>query len=352
MCVSAGPNHEALLAAHGSGAVALSETGRTVVNVDVGGGTTKISVINGGAVTHLAAFSVGARLLAFNGDRVTRRENPAAVLMGHPVEVGDTISAAGRAHIADRMATVIVARLTGEPDDLYPRLLVTTDPAAIPSPESIDDVVFSGGVSEFLTDTPTGGFGDLGTELGHALHTRLATSPLAGKIRVATPGIRATVLGAGQFTVQASGQTCFVPDPGVLPAPRLRAIPVDFTGEPSEKAVRIALDRHDLTGWQADLVAVVSLPKAPGYRTVRKAAEALAAVARPPLFVVLRQDLARSLGTILREELDWPGPLVVIDGITVGDLDHIDIGPPLGVSGSLPVTVTSLEFPTAGQERR
>src|SRR5918992_1593626 len=43
ICASAGPNHEALLAAYGSGAVALSQARRaTVLNVDVGGGTSKL----------------------------------------------------------------------------------------------------------------------------------------------------------------------------------------------------------------------------------------------------------------------------------------------------------------------
>ena len=46
VCISAGHNQEAVLAAHGSGAVAMSAgTGATVVNLDVGGGTTKFSVV-------------------------------------------------------------------------------------------------------------------------------------------------------------------------------------------------------------------------------------------------------------------------------------------------------------------
>jgi ethanolamine utilization protein EutA len=65
ICVAAGPHYEALLAAHGSGAVALS-TGTTakVLNADVGGGTTKLSLVANGAVLHTGAFSVGARLVA------------------------------------------------------------------------------------------------------------------------------------------------------------------------------------------------------------------------------------------------------------------------------------------------
>jgi ethanolamine utilization protein EutA len=69
VCVSAGPHHEAIMAAHGSGAVALSERERsTVLNVDIGGGTTKLSLAVSGAVLHTEAFSVGARLVSRSGD--------------------------------------------------------------------------------------------------------------------------------------------------------------------------------------------------------------------------------------------------------------------------------------------
>jgi ethanolamine utilization protein EutA len=67
-------------------------------------------------------------------------------------------------------------------------------------------------------------------------------------------------------------------------------------------------------------------------------------------------DLAHSLGGILKGELRWPGTVVALDGIDTGDLDFVDIGRPIGVSGSLPVTVKSLVFPasasptTAAQE--
>ena len=62
--------------------------------------------------------------------------------------------------------------------------------------------------------------------------------------------------------------------------------------------------------------------------------------------MVLRHDMARSLGRLLVSELGWTEPLIVVDGITVTDLDHLEIGRPMGRSGSLPVTITSLEFPT------
>ena len=107
-----------------------------------------------------------------------------------------------------------------------------------------------------------------------------------------------------------------------------------------------------MNAWNNTLAAVVEFDGFVGYQRLRQAAEALVTVAKAavgdairPLFVVLKQDLARSLGAIIKEELRWPGGVVVVDGITVGGLDHIDLGARLGESGSLPVTVTSLEFP-------
>ena len=47
VCASAGHNLEAMLAAHGSGAVALSQArGETLLHVDIGGGTTKLGVLH------------------------------------------------------------------------------------------------------------------------------------------------------------------------------------------------------------------------------------------------------------------------------------------------------------------
>ncbi|MFQ6030736.1 MAG: ethanolamine ammonia-lyase reactivating factor EutA, partial [Dehalococcoidia bacterium] len=83
ICASAGPNHEALLAAYGCGAVALSEAeDATVLNIDLGGGTTKLSLIRGGAVVSTAAIEVGARLIALGEDNlVVRLEQPAKTIM-------------------------------------------------------------------------------------------------------------------------------------------------------------------------------------------------------------------------------------------------------------------------------
>src|SRR3954469_11393666 len=76
VAVSAGDSLETVMAAHGSGAAAHSIRDRiTVMNVDVGGGTSKIAICADGKVVDLPAVDVGARLVCFDDSRrITRIE--------------------------------------------------------------------------------------------------------------------------------------------------------------------------------------------------------------------------------------------------------------------------------------
>src|ERR1700676_5363770 len=76
VAVSAGDNLETVMAAFGSGAVARSiRDGAPVMNVDVGGGTSKIAVCADGVVIAITAVDVGARLVCTDAaGRITRLE--------------------------------------------------------------------------------------------------------------------------------------------------------------------------------------------------------------------------------------------------------------------------------------
>jgi ethanolamine utilization protein EutA len=355
VCISAGHNQEAVLAAHGSGAVALSAAGgSTVVNVDIGGGTTKFSVVRAGTVSHVEVIGVGARLVAYDpaSGVLTRLEDAVRPLLdrlGIAVEVGATLSTVDRERLGELMAAEIVDTIRSERPTGAPTL--ATDGGSMPAPGEISDLVVSGGVAEFLTGTPQVGFGDLGADLGAALGRRLKEAGLAELVRSDHQRIRATVVGASQFTMQASGQTVFVSDESLLPVRGLTAIPVDLRTDRSAGPLRTALRMHDLYEWNGRLAAVLDLATPTDHRTLTEVARSLAEVASGhPLFVVLRHDMARSLGRLLVVELGWTDPLIVVDGITVTDLDHLEIGRPMGRSGSLPVTITSLEFPTPRED--
>jgi ethanolamine utilization protein EutA len=58
VCATAGHQLECTLAAHGSGAVALSkQRGSCILHVDIGGGTTKLALIDRGAIIAVSAFA-------------------------------------------------------------------------------------------------------------------------------------------------------------------------------------------------------------------------------------------------------------------------------------------------------
>ena len=366
ICASAGPNHEALLASYGSGAVALSkDEGINVLNVDIGGGTSKLSLIRGGVVEQTVAVEVGARLLAFDealdGNRVVRVEQPARTLMGHlgeSVELGDVVDDARRQRFADLMASVLLEVAQGDQLSPLARQLLLTEPLHVPPGGfgSVGALVFSGGVSEYIYGHETRSYGDSGRQLAAAIRAGLAELPVQVPVREPAEGIRATVIGAGEYTVQVSGNTSFISSPEVLPVHGLKVVrPVTDGAESVEAALKRALAKFDLDRFTGGLALAVAVEGQPDYRSVRRLADGIAAVVEAsdnpnePLFLVLDMDVAVSLGGMLKEELKLTREVIAVDGVDVGDLDYVDIGRPMGVSQAVPVTVKSLLFPTAAR---
>src|SRR5437588_11112263 len=100
VCASAGHHMECQMAAHGSGAIALSRGhAATVLNVDIGGGTTKFALIEKGRILATCALAVGGRLVVEEEQAgLTRVEPPAqevaqasgiALRLGHPLAPAD-----------------------------------------------------------------------------------------------------------------------------------------------------------------------------------------------------------------------------------------------------------------------
>ncbi len=60
---TAGHHMESMLAAYGSGAARVShDEDKRILNIDIGGGTTKLAVLEKGSVTATAAVHIGGRL--------------------------------------------------------------------------------------------------------------------------------------------------------------------------------------------------------------------------------------------------------------------------------------------------
>ena len=366
ICASAGPNHEALLAAHGCGAVALSQDrGATVLNIDVGGGTTKLSLIKGGVVVNTGAIEVGARLIAFDeSNLVTRLEEPGKAMLeslGYSVSLGQQIDDDQKDTVAALMAGLLMEAVGGRPMSQLARDLMLTDQLRDYSgPSDVDFLMFSGGVSEYIYGHEASTFGDLGAHLGRSLRRELSGVFEDKVLQETVNGIRATVIGAGEYTIQASGSTSHLSGVDSLPIFGLKVVrpftePAVSDGVSLEQSLQTALQKFDLDGFGPGLVLALSIVETPNYPSLRRLADAVSSLINAPdsvsapVFIVVDMDVAKSLGGILKDELHVKEDVVVVDGIDVGDLDFVDIGRPMGISDIVPVTVKSLVFPTAAE---
>ena len=164
-------------------------------------------------------------------------------------------------------------------------------------------------------------------------------------------GIRATVIGAGEYTIQASGNTSYISAPQILPAYGLKVVRVSLKqGQAVLETFRQSLAKFDLTTIDPGVALFLSFDGQLDYKNIREVAEGIATLcegsecAKSPLYLVQDVDIAKSLGAILKEELRLDQDVIAIDGIEVGDLDYIDIGKPMGNTEVIPVTVKSLMF--------
>ena len=358
ICATAGPMHEALLAAHGSGAVDISKHhANAVLDIDMGGGTTKVSLIKTGEIVQMIAVEIGARLIAYDDDMtITRVEQPAHTIMkalGDSVQVGGKLTPEQQQAFSEKMADILFDVVSGGKLDPLSASLMLTEPLHYDSLDDIDHVVFSGGVSEYIYDRTAESFGDVGPIFGAIVRKRADATLKKGVLVASAEGIRATVIGAGEYTLQASGSTSYISTADVLPVRGIQVARALINKEQSAEEVRnailAALGKYDVAHLNGDMALAISLAGQPDYGYIRRVADAIASVtgdapSGAAAFIVLDVDVAKSLGGILKEELNVDRSIIAIDGIEVGDLDYIDIGSPMGVSEVIPVTVKSLVF--------
>ena len=357
VCATAGHKLECTLAAHGSGAVALSRLQREcILHVDVGGGTTKLSLIDNGRILGVSAFAVGGRLLATDSEgRWTRIDDSARMVaeeLGLATDPESLADGKVRHAVADRLAGLAVDQIVGAPLDPLGTALALTEP--LPRPVAPTRITFSGGVSEYIFAHEERDFGDIAKPLARAL---LADLGRHSGLPLSDPGsgIRATVIGASQFTVQVSGKTIYLSDESILPVhnvPVLHA-DVDLSGEIDGAAVCASiaakLSQMDLEP-QSRVAVALRWAGDPEHRRLKTLAQAVMRALAPQgrrdqlLLLMIDGDVGKTIGRLLHRELGLVGRLVSIDGVQLQDLDFVDIGELISPPGVVPVVIKSLLF--------
>jgi ethanolamine utilization protein EutA len=360
VCATAGHHMEAMLAAYGSGAARAShDNGQRILNIDIGGGTTKLAVVEGGKVVADAAIHIGGRLLVVDEAGRIVRLDPAgrhlASEAGFDWHLGDVVAPEDLDRVAAWMAGALVAALRERPMPRAIERLFLTEP--LPELGAIDGIMFSGGVAEFVYRREPRDFGDLGRRLGMHLRHAADAGDIPWPLLPAGECIRATALGASEYSVQLSGNTIYISNPRqLLPRRNLQVLQPafdasgDIDSDSLAEAIRAHFARFDLTEGDAEVALAFSWRGLPSYARLSAFASGIAKAlertlaAGKPLYLVLDGDVAQMLGHLLRDEMGIASELLVIDGVVLWDFDYVDIGRVRLPSHTVPVTVKSLVF--------
>jgi len=362
VCASAGHHMECQMAAHGSGAVAMSKaTGNTVLNVDIGGGTTKLAFIEKGEILASIAIAVGGRLIVEEtGQGMSRIEGPAQEIvqsLGLSLSLGQALPADARAKLVERMVRQVVRMIDRRPPDELSRKLLVTDPwPEALSSRTIDAITFSGGVAEYLYKREKRSFGDLGYDLAEGLRHMLARRKDLPPVWDPGQGIRATVIGAAQFSVQVSGNTILVSRPDDLPVQNLPVMACSFEmGQAIEPAtvtanVRASLAKSDIEEGAAAVALAFPWHGDPSHARLHAIASGITAAlpntiaAGLPIVLLIDGDVGKSLGRVIRTETAPGSHVIALDGVQLKQFDYVDIGRVIELTNAVPVIIKSLLF--------
>jgi ethanolamine utilization protein EutA len=364
VAVSAGDGLEATMAAHGSGAVAHSaKIGGVVLSIDVGGGTSKFAVCNNGKVQEVSAIDIGARLLAFdNAGAIVRIEEAGrkhAGWAGFSVELGRKISDENLDKMVSGMMDKLFAMLKPESMTEDTKGLLRLPPLVYKG--EIDCVMFSGGVSEFIYNRAKASFGDLGPLIAKEVHRRIGDLGLL--VMEPAARIRATVIGASQYTVQVSGNTIFITPEDSVPVRNIAVVAPEFDLSADHldessitNAVQNALRRLDLASGRQPVAIAFRWNGSATFSRLQSFSRGVTAglkeiLAKGHALVLVNDgDIGGIVGLHFQEELKIENPIISIDGISLNDFDYIDIGALIPSSGSVPVVIKSLIFPASPQQ--
>ncbi len=384
---SAGPNFESVLAAMGSGMVDLSRRKQnTILNVDVGGGSSKLAIISKGNILSTSSINIGGRLMGIDEDlSIWRIDEPCEVVLqglGMKYRVGDTIPEKDVKLIAREQAKTLLEVMRGPATSPLAQQLMMTHDLDFSLP--IDEISFSGGISEMIYEirilnqqgqlkAPDKHSAIPYEDMGWYLADEIVKLMDETKTPLIEPThkIRATVIGAGAFSLSVSGSTCYH-DPSIpLPIDNVPVVKITMNfremlvgGEKElqrfKEVVAQALNNFNLIEGEDKFVLYFNdITIRANLDVFSKALESIypnSIKNKKLIIIILGFDGAKMLGLTLKRETSIQENLFCLDELNLEDGDWIDIGPPLRESQAFPITIKSLVFdqphPTQEEQER
>lgn len=354
VAATAGPNFESMLAALGSGVTNQSKIKQnTILSVDIGGGTSNMAISKNGEIVSTSCVNVGGRLLGIEEEIIWRIDNPAKIIMKEldlNYDIGDKILIKDLKMIVEKFEEVLREVVNGPASsNLAKELMMTED---LDFSYQIDEIAFSGGVGELIY-----GVSSEYRDMGHLLAMKIKENRNKYNASIVEPDnkIRATVIGAGAYSLTISGSTSFSDENIKFPIKNIPVLKVNVDREFLSiehviKEIKVAYSKFDLEEGQ-EIVALYFIdPVRAAYKKLKLFAQAIE-LSLPetirnnlPIILIFERDIGNSIGNVIRRETSIKENLMAIDELSLNDGDWIDLGAPL-VSGQVfPVTIKSLVF--------
>lgn len=365
---SAGPNFESMLGIMGSGIVEQSKKlQQTLMNIDAGGGTSNIAISSKGNVESTSCINVGGRLLGIEKDfKIWRIDEPTEWIMKElnmNYKLGDTIPEKDVIKIAKEYAKALVEVMRGPATTKIAKMLMMTDDIEISVP--IDGYSFSGGVAEMIYNRDSNKskhensnpYNDIGKYLAIEIKALIEEY----KLPLIEPEnkIRATVIGAGAFSLSVSGSTCYYDESIELPLENVPVVPINIDSRElyEEGKINEFKNRIDLALKNFSLVEgedvfalyfkdILIRSNLVPFSKVIEAALPDSIAKNKTIIVILKGDGGKMLGLTIKKETSIKNKLFCLDELELEAGDWIDIGASFQTENrkAFPVTVKSLVF--------
>lgn len=356
---TAGPDLESIIAGKGAGAHAYSkEHSTSVVNIDIGGGTSNLALFLRGEVVDTGCLDIGGRLIKINPSthEITYLSKKVEKLIAkHNLDIH--IGMVATKENLDPIVKLMIKGLKqsiglAEIDEDYE--IMITNKSLAPN-QKIENISFSGGVADYIYHEREGkkyfAYGDMGVLLGEAIRQSELCTQLHLVKSVET--IRATVVGAGTHTTEISGSTItYTSNPFPiknLPILKMRKEEEENIETLSE-AIQKKLDWFKLEGNLQRVAIAIEGIQNPSFVQVSDYAKGLVKgmqelISRElPLIIIVEYDMAKALGQAMYHELQFQKDVICLDSIKLDNGDYIDIGKPVAEGTVLPVVVKTLVF--------